>query len=400
MIDKISNLRENTFQQFCGVLLSMYDPGFQAVDGSGGDMGNDGFRVAGDKMFQAYAPERKTKHKQTSKINKSLVQAAELRQTSFPSLARFVLLTPFDLTHEVHEHLRAAARRHGLVAESWGETKLTAILAKHPEARTAFAELLLPDLAGELRELKGIVQRGPIVAPTFRRLMFEDVATFVNKIVWFWQDAYQQAVPVERPHSVAELLSEKYLNILAIFLNMDAGPMVTPRRTWWDAFDRHFVDMTEAANTILQRHGTALDVVAYELVTKILREYLNPNGHLGIITAGRESDRAEGVPRPRNLLSYWQPSQWLFEPIVELYLWCVKRHNELTGAGLTNLRGVVDGPQGGIGPASPPSMISPSVMAEQVERHQAWARQNSFVVGRDPIEWRQVVRIEPKQETE
>ena len=396
MIDKISYLRENTFQQFCGVLLSLHDPAFQAVDGSGGDMGNDGFRVAGDTMFQAYAPERKTKHKVSSKINKSVDQAAQLRQTSFPSLTRFVLLTPFDLTHEVHEHLRAAVRRHGLVAESWGETKLAALLAKHPEARTAFAELLLPDLAGELRALRGIVQRGPTVAPTFRRLMFEDVATLVNKIVWFWQDAYQQAVPVERPHSVAELLSEKYLNLLAIFLDMDAGPMVVPRRTWWDALDRHFVDTTEAANTILQRHGTNLDVDAYELVSKILREYLNPNGHLGVITAHRDSDDAEGIPRPRNLLSYWRPSQWLFAPIVDLYLWCVKKHEELTRAGLTNLCGVVNGPQGGVGPANPPSMINPSVRAEQLARYQEWARQNSFVVGRDPIEWRQIVRVEPK----
>lgn len=157
MLDNIGSLRENDFQRFCSVLLSADDPSFQAVNGAGGDMGNDGFLVTGDTLFQAYAPTKETSAKLKKKIDDSIAKATDLRTTSFPSLARVVLLTPFDLTHEMHTYLRDTSCGAKLAAESWGEAKLASVLARNPGVRSAFPEYLLPDIVREVRELRRAV---------------------------------------------------------------------------------------------------------------------------------------------------------------------------------------------------------------------------------------------------
>src|ERR1035438_4987150 len=101
MLDRIDLLTGQDFQRFCSVLLSSDDSMFAAVDGSGGDMGNDGFRLAGDTLYQAYAPTKREAAKVRVKIDASVAQAAALRASALP-VRRLVLLTPFDLTHEQH----------------------------------------------------------------------------------------------------------------------------------------------------------------------------------------------------------------------------------------------------------------------------------------------------------
>ena len=395
MLDHIGALRENDFQCFCGVLLSADDPSFQAVNGAGGDMGNDGFLVAADTLFQAYAPKKEVSAKLRRKIDDSIAKAAALRATSFPSLARIVLLTPFDLTHEMHTYLRDTSRRAKLTAESWGEAKLTSILARNPGVRATFPEYLVPDVVREVRNLRQVVEGQGRPTLTLQAVAFEDVARFVNKLIWFWQDAYQQSVPGARPTSIAELLSEPCLRKLAFYLHLDAEPPVTPQRNWWTWIEHHAMEMTELANTILQRHGATLEPDAYALVHRILGGYLKSDGHLRVIAAMRESDESEGVPRPRNLAHYWQPREGVFSPIVNLYAWSARRYEELQRAGATNLQALIAEPGGGPGTLCPPSMISPALLVEQVARHADWGRQHSFVVGRDPVVFRQVVPSKP-----
>ncbi|HWA24372.1 MAG TPA: hypothetical protein VG734_01765 [Lacunisphaera sp.] len=154
VLDRIAHLRGKVFQEFCGVLLSLEVPAFQAVNGAGGDRGNDGFLLAGDTVYQAYAPDRPLAAKLRTKIDDSIAKAVRLRNSAFPLLQRLVVLTPFDLTHDAHLHLQVAAADVGVLAESWGETRLTALLSKYPMARSAFPEFLVPDLVGELRGLR------------------------------------------------------------------------------------------------------------------------------------------------------------------------------------------------------------------------------------------------------
>lgn len=391
----VNQLRENDFQRFCAILLSLDDPLFQAVNGAGGDLGNDGFLVVGDTLFQAYGPPKPTTSKTKTKINKAIADAARLRRDAFPLLAKVILLTPFDLTQKQHQHLRAKALAESFTSESWGESKLTAKLTKHPSVRQEFSEFLVPDVVGEVRRLDQLVREKAAAPPTFARIAFDDTARFSNGLVWFWQNLYQQAVPGEQPGSVVELFSDTRLSLIAVHLNMDAGPMVTPPRTWWEQFDRHFCEMTAAAEAILQRYTGILDASMYDLVHKIHRDYLKPDGALGIVDALRETDERQAVPKPRSLVHYWRPAQWIMAPIVELHQACRENYDKLTRMGLTGLQRVVDGPSGGQGQVSPPSMISPRALAEQQAEYELWAKDHSFVVGRDPVEWRQVVRTRP-----
>ena len=152
-VDRIGHFRGLEFQRFCDVLLCADDPGHQAVDGRGGDNGCDGFRLTGDTIFQAYAPDTRTYRNVASKLDEAF---AAVRQ-HFPEAKRFVFLTPFELTIEQHRHLRKTAEQSGLQAESWGESKLLAILAAHPEIKSVFPDLLLSDMIGMLKEIRDAV---------------------------------------------------------------------------------------------------------------------------------------------------------------------------------------------------------------------------------------------------
>lgn len=150
-VNKIRHFTEKDFQKFCSVLLCKHLPEFQAVEGAGGDEGNDGFYASKDVLFQAYAPEKWTCPKLRKKIDESLKKAAALRKKSMPKLKRFVLLTQRDLNHQANLYLHTSAEDHGFEAESWGESKLIAILTEHPEVKSEFPEYLLPDVLEAIR---------------------------------------------------------------------------------------------------------------------------------------------------------------------------------------------------------------------------------------------------------
>ena len=114
----------------------------------------DGFRLVGDTIYQAYGPERRESGRVKSKIDDSLKKALDLRSSKFPKLVRLVFLTPFDLTIEQHHYLQREGAAGSLKVESWGESRLLSVLAKHPEVKNEFSEMLLPDIVNELRRLR------------------------------------------------------------------------------------------------------------------------------------------------------------------------------------------------------------------------------------------------------
>jgi hypothetical protein len=109
--------------------------------------------VSGDTVYQAYAPDHRQTDKLIRKVSESVRQASVLRENGFPELKRFVFLTPFDLTIDQHRELRRIASGARFSGESWGESRLLALLARHPEVKGEFPTLLLPDVIGEIRRL-------------------------------------------------------------------------------------------------------------------------------------------------------------------------------------------------------------------------------------------------------
>lgn len=183
MIDSLDRLTENNFQNFCSVLLSAAVPGFQAVDGSGGDGGDDGHHVDGQTLFQAYGPKSREYGKVASKIDQSLILAMKLKKTKFPNLRSFVFLTNFDLTPQMHAHLQSEASKHGLAGESWGASALLSKLANNPGIRASFSEFLLPDVVGEIRGVRDAIAetRSAETLPRFEGELFpEQAGTFIK----------------------------------------------------------------------------------------------------------------------------------------------------------------------------------------------------------------------------
>lgn len=137
----IGQLTGNRFQSLVSRLLSAHIPDFQAVNGAGGDSGNDGYSPGLAALFQAYGPDKLDAVRIRQKIADSVEKAAALRETSLPGLRKFVFVTPFDLTHEHHLYLQKLATEAGLIAESWGNSKLTILVPLHREAASTLPEI-------------------------------------------------------------------------------------------------------------------------------------------------------------------------------------------------------------------------------------------------------------------
>jgi hypothetical protein len=143
----IGQFTENRFQDLVSRLLSAAVSDFQAVNGDGGDEGNDGYSAEMAAVFQAYGPKKVEARRVRSKIDDSVKKVVRLRKTSLPAIRRLVLVTPFDLTHEQHLHLQRSANAVDLISESWGNARLTGLVALHPEVARTFPELQLLDIA-------------------------------------------------------------------------------------------------------------------------------------------------------------------------------------------------------------------------------------------------------------
>lgn len=143
----IGQLTGNRFQDLVSRLLAAAISDFQAVNGDGGDKGNDGYSPNMAAVFQAYGPEKTEARRIRGKIDDSVKKTVRLRETSLPVLRRLIFVTPFDLTHDLHLHLQRSATTVGLISESWGNSRLIGLVAQHPEVARTFPEIQLLDLS-------------------------------------------------------------------------------------------------------------------------------------------------------------------------------------------------------------------------------------------------------------
>lgn len=143
----IGQFTGNRFQDLVSRLLAVAIPDFQAVNGDGGDSGNDGYSPTMAAVFQVYGPEKLDGRRIRSKIDDSVKKAVGLRKRSFAGLRKFVFVTPFDLTHAQHLYLQKVATAKRLISESWGNSRLTGLVAQYPEVARTFPEIQVVDIA-------------------------------------------------------------------------------------------------------------------------------------------------------------------------------------------------------------------------------------------------------------
>jgi len=147
----IGQFTGDRFQDLVSRLLAASVSDFQAVNGAGGDSGNDGYSRGMAAVFQVYGPEKTDASRLRRKIEDSVEKAVRLRGGALPELKRFVFVTPFDLTHEQHLYLQRLATTADLVSESWGLSRLTGLVAQYPEVARTFPEFQVLEIAKALR---------------------------------------------------------------------------------------------------------------------------------------------------------------------------------------------------------------------------------------------------------
>ena len=149
---------EDEFQNFFGQLTSAELPGFQAVEGSGGDMGFDG--LCGSTAYQVFYPAKRTISNYIKKIENDLSKVIKSKDKLGLEISGWIFVVPEDLRIEVVAHLNKKTKETGINCLYWGKTKLYELVNKHPYIKDAFPTLFLPPVRKGLDDLSKVVARG------------------------------------------------------------------------------------------------------------------------------------------------------------------------------------------------------------------------------------------------
>lgn len=162
-----------------------------------------------------------------------------------------------------------------------------------------------------------------------RLAAYEDVRLLTCRLISYWKDIYLQSVPDKYPETVQELLSQENINKMAMCLDLDAKPSVTPPRTWWQWLPEQLTNMTSIAEKIIERHVQVLDPIAYSYIHSLLSDGMLSPMKENIINAIRQSDQAMGFPRPTNYVNYMADNEVSLSPIISLDEWCKQEYEAL-----------------------------------------------------------------------
>ncbi|SRR6266496_1524245 len=147
-------LTSDDFEDFTSQLIGQELPNFVAVEGAGGDGGLDG--LEGTTAYQMYFPEPKNRDlvHYIAKIDNTLGKLQKTIAAEELEVTRWVLVVPEDLHFKAVIHLQKKTRELGIECVYWGATKLTALLASHPQIRDNFPEIFLPGVKRDLGDVK------------------------------------------------------------------------------------------------------------------------------------------------------------------------------------------------------------------------------------------------------
>ncbi len=162
-----------------------------------------------------------------------------------------------------------------------------------------------------------------------RLAAYEDVRLLTCRLISYWKDIYLQSVPDKYPDTLKGLLSQESINKMAMCLDLDAKPSVTPPRTWWQWLPEQLKNMSAMADKIIERHVQVLDPMAYSYIHSLLSDGVLSPMKVSIILTIRQSDQANGFPRPTNYGNYLADNEESLRPIISLDEWCRQEYEAL-----------------------------------------------------------------------
>jgi hypothetical protein len=89
-----------------------------------------------------------------AKIDDTLTKLQKTIADEGLEVARWVFVAPEDLHFKAVIHLQKKSEELDIECVYWGATKLTALLASHPQIRDNFPEVFLPDVKQDLGDVK------------------------------------------------------------------------------------------------------------------------------------------------------------------------------------------------------------------------------------------------------
>lgn len=142
------------FQRFCSLLLTAEFTDFQAIDGSGGDAGNDGHIASKKMLFAMYCPAKQpTLQRHKKKVIEDLDKAVKLRDEDGYDIEFWTFVIPSDPSEKLSSYIRQEAADRGFKGLCWGETQLHERLMRHPQIKEAFPDLNYPEIESQIQEL-------------------------------------------------------------------------------------------------------------------------------------------------------------------------------------------------------------------------------------------------------
>lgn len=144
------------FTRLCNSLFTAeHGHSYQAIDGSRGDEGNDGWLEAEHRIFAIYCPlkpERRTDADYRDKAYSDLGKAALLRDNKRFPVERWTFVTPRKLPNDVIVAIRKRAGELGLEANHVEATYLSSLLLKHPDLVKDFPDYHVSQIEELLKE--------------------------------------------------------------------------------------------------------------------------------------------------------------------------------------------------------------------------------------------------------
>ena len=114
-IQQLCNPQE--FTKLCNVVFTAkYGTDYQAVDGTRGDGGNDGYIISEKALLAFYCPIKPalaTDAKLRQKIRDDLEKAVERKRAGALEIERWMIITPRKLSNDVIEYLNQEAKARG-----------------------------------------------------------------------------------------------------------------------------------------------------------------------------------------------------------------------------------------------------------------------------------------------
>jgi hypothetical protein len=185
-----------------------------------------------------------------------------------------------------------------------------------------------------------------------------------------WKNAYTNSVGDSEPKSWRELLSEQYLDKIALSLDIRSPANIIPPMMWGAHMDMEMDKIHKHAEKLLERHGHALDPDIHSAIYSIVY-YSN------LRTANLLAhDQRDGIPRPFNLGSYMPFITEWFDSVISLHEWTIEMHKYLKKNGVSKIHAPYL-----FSPleerANPSAKLDYSVLMQQNENYRTWQQQQS-----------------------